>query len=280
MIDNLTIIKDGEVILNNTSYELVTNTFDFKKNSNTLTRHYEDEYLVTYKYYSPFDWTIVISEDKKQLMAFFYESYKYNILTGIIFLTFSLQMTILIALNITKPIQKLVNFCALVASGEHGERILFKRKDEIGQLGLAFNQMLDKLDSSMNELISVKNYNQDILNNIEKGIVTFDASKTIISKNPFANQIIDELSGYSYQGQVLLTVINEIVSLSQINKTSNNSIFEFISDDDGEVKYIDFYTSIMRGETDDVHGYICSFNDITKRKKLKVVFKNLIVYPL
>lgn len=269
IVSDIIVLKNEKIILNNTSPLLSLRDLNIGNSSTNTIQHVKGDYLISYKDYQPFAWTLIILEEKKELLAFFYNSYKYNFLTGIIFLTISLQLTILIASNITKPIQKLVRFCTLIAEGEYGERIIFRRQDEIGQLGLAFNRMLDQLNASMNELISVKNFNQDILNNIEKGIITFDSDEVIISDNPFANQIINEFEGYTHEEKVLLHIAEQMVSMTQNEKTSINMVFEFIRCSDGDTKILDFYTSIMWGENSEIRGYICSFNDITERRKIE-----------
>ncbi len=268
-VGDLIILKNENVLLNSSEYSVADKKWDLQDESTADIHYVDDQYIMTSRYYEPLEWTLLLLEDKKQLLSFFYESYKYNFLTGIIFLTLSLQMTILIAGNITKPVQKLVKFCELVGKGEYEKKIVFKRKDEIGQLGLAFNQMIDQLNASINELISVKNYNQDILINIEKGIVIFDFNGDILSKNPFANQIIEEFDGYLYESQDLISIIEQIVFLTHVEQTSKNKLFEFVRSSDGDIKVLDFYLSIMWGQKGNVRGYICSFNDITERRKLE-----------
>ncbi len=268
-VGDLIILKNGNVLLNSSEYSVADKKWDLQDESTAEIHYVDDQYIMTSRYYEQFEWTLLLLEDKKQLLSFFYESYKYNFLTGIIFLTLSLQMTILIAGNITKPIQKLVKFCELIGKGEYEKKIVFKRKDEIGQLGLAFNQMIDQLNASINELISVKNYNQDILINIEKGIVIFDFNGDILSKNPFANQIIEEFDGYLYESQDLISIIEQIVFLTHVEQISKNKLFEFVRSSDGDIKVLDFYLSIMWGQKGNVRGYICSFNDITERRKLE-----------
>ncbi len=268
-IGGLIILKNNDILLNSTDYSLDVKAWDLNDDSNSEIHYVGDDYLITGSYYKPFGWTLILLEDKRDLFYFFYDSYKYNFLTGIIFLTLSLQMTILIAGNITKPIKKLVKFCALIGKGEYGNKIVLNRGDEIGQLGLAFNQMLEQLDTSMNELISVKNYNQDILNNIEKGIVTFDFNGKILSKNPFADQLIEGFDAYTYEGQDLLSIVEKIVFLTHSEEKSNNKLFEFVRSVDGDKKVLDFYMSIMWEKSGNIRGYICSFNDITERRKLE-----------
>lgn len=267
-IKRLVIVKDQEVLLNQTSLAVDLHKIHGDKTSAQIDHLMADDYLISYQYYQPFNWTLVLVEDRKQLLAFFYEAYKYNVLTGIIFLTISLQVTIMLASNMTKPVQKLVAFCALVSDGEYEKRIAFNRKDEIGKLGLAFNQMLDQLNTSMSELIRVKNYNQDILNSIEKGIITFDAQEKKISENPFAHRVIHESETYFCEGKTIMETVEAMVFLTHVTKESQYQQFQFVRDD-GDWKYMDLYTSIMRGNENQVNGYICSFHDITERKKME-----------
>jgi len=262
------ILKDSEVILNTTQLPINTKTLTWKEEYNEVRHLNEENFLITYKYYKPFSWTLVIIEDKEQLLSFFYESYKYTILTGIIFITLSMQLTILIAANITKPIHKLVRFCAVVSSGNYGERIALKRQDEIGQLGLAFNHMLDELDRSMHELLEMKNYNQDILNNLEKGIITYSFDEGLRSSNPCAQTLIDGLDGYHFNEKNVEELIEQMISETKRTSMSQYELYRLV-DSNGRDKIIDCSTSIMWGEDESVRGYICSFNDVTERKKLE-----------
>ncbi len=45
----------------------------------------------------------------------------------------------------------------------------------------------------------MKNYNQDILNNLEKGIITYSFDEGIRSSNPCAQVLISECEGFYYR---------------------------------------------------------------------------------
>lgn len=262
------LVKDHAVLMNTTSYSGAIEALPWENLASDSGRLDQAGYLIRYEEYEPFNWTLVIMANKEELLSYFYESYKYTILTGIIFLTLALQLTILIASNITRPIQKLVRFCAVISKGDYKERIKLKRQDEIGKLGSAFNQMLDQLDTSMNELIHMKNFNQDILNNIEKGIITYTAKEEKISANPFAMQLLDDFEGYALEGKQTSEVLDDMISVTRQTETSQYAMYAFV-DGHGRHRYLDCYTSIMWGEEVSIRGYICSFNDITERKKLE-----------
>jgi len=268
-LTNFIIVKDDDVIFNNTSFDIDLNEVNAEKENGKIKHFIGENYLLSFMEYDFFNWTVLILEDKNELLTLFYESYKYNILASIIFLTFSLQITIFISANITKPIKKLVGFCEVISDGQYSEKIDLKRNDEIGQLGIAFNQMVGKLDMSINELVNIKNYNEDILKYIDKGIITFNSNKSIISKNPFAIQTIIEAKNYLNNGMSFMDIVNKSIELTYNEKRSNDNLFEFTKVVDGDIKYYDFYTSIMWGENRKINGYICSFNNVTERKKLE-----------
>ncbi|GAU78303.1 PAS domain-containing sensor histidine kinase [Fusibacter sp. 3D3] len=225
-------------------------------------------YLLTSKRLKSTGWTLVVLVDKRELMSYFYESYKYNILIGIIFLTLALQFTILVSANITKPLKVLSKFCDQISGGDYNKRIELNRKDEIGKLGEALNQMLEQLEASMTELIYVKNYNQDILNNIENGIITYDAHEAQISQNPFATMILEQLKPYTFEGDSFEKCLKTIIQRTKEQNLSQYQLYRF-THAEGDVKFIDVNTSVIRSNEESIGGYICSFKDISEQKKVE-----------
>lgn len=256
---------NGKELLNGAGYELIIDSLEEMGTVEGIAHLQNSDYLFSYYYYAPLGWSMTVLSDKTALLSFFYESYKYNILTGIIFLTLSLQITVFVAANITKPIKRLVKFCLSIGEG-HKDRIYLNRQDEIGQLNEAFNEMLDQLDDSMEELVTVKNYNQNVLNSIEKGIMTYDAKGAVISYNPFATKILEACQGFESEG---ITLEDLLRNQMEVVKDKGEGTYQQVllsHDESGEYRYLDCYISTMKNQSDIIQGYICSFNDITERK--------------
>lgn len=256
---------NGKELLNGAGYELSIDSLEEMGTVEGIAHLQNSDYLFSYYYYAPLGWSMTVLSDKTALLSFFYESYKYNILTGIIFLTLSLQITVFVAANITKPIKRLVKFCLSIGEG-HKDRIYLNRQDEIGQLNEAFNEMLDQLDDSMEELVTVKNYNQNVLNSIEKGIMTYDAKGAVISYNPFATKILEACQGFKSEG---ITLEDLLRNQMEVVKDKGEGTYRQVllsHDERGEYRYLDCYISTMKNQSDIIQGYICSFNDITERK--------------
>jgi len=86
-VGDLIILKNENVLLNSSEYSVADKKWDLQDESTADIHYVDDQYIMTSRYYEPLEWTLLLLEDKKQLLSFFYESYKYNFLTGIIFLT-------------------------------------------------------------------------------------------------------------------------------------------------------------------------------------------------
>ncbi len=275
MDEDIAIIDNDAVIINHsglTAQEILGHAVQ----SEALFAHIDTgNYLMSCYEYEPLGWTFVITAQKEKLLASFYESYKYNLLTGIIFLTLSLQITVFIASNITNPVKRLVRFCTLPARRDDEKRICLNRQDEIGQLGQAFNHMLDELDASVIELTEMKNYNDNILNSIEKGIITFDDKMQIISENPYAHSIDEKYQAYFCEGESLKDALRARSKRYLTGQQDSDEILEFKGADLTDTKYLDLTISIMQNDQLEKKGYICSFSDVTQRTKMEQHFQRL-----
>lgn len=275
MDENIAIIENDAVVVNHSALsdrEILAYSL---KSQEPFVHIDTGTHLVSRYEYAVLDWTFVITAEKAELLSSFYESYKYNLLTGIIFLTLSLQITVFIASNITNPVKRLVRFCTLPARREDEKRIRLNRHDEIGQLGQAFNHMLDELDASLIELTEMKNYNDNILNSIEKGIITFDDKMHIISENPYAQSIEDKYQAYFCEGASLKDVLRARAKQYLVDQQGSDEIIEFKRSDLTDTQYLDLTISIMQNDQFGKKGYICSFSDVTQRTRMEQHFQRL-----
>ena len=142
-----------------------------------------DNTVFTYTYFSPWDWTIGYGLTKNIFSEELVAIQKYNLLIVIVSLIISMQATILIAYNLSKPIRSLADTCNRIAQGNFEEKIFIRRTDEIGVLANAFNNMMSKLHKNTSKLIEIKQFNEDILRNVSTGIVTIDREGNMISSN-------------------------------------------------------------------------------------------------
>jgi two-component system, OmpR family, phosphate regulon sensor histidine kinase PhoR len=93
--------------------------------------------------------------------------------------------------HFVKPINTLTNMAAAMSQGHYEKKVLVTSKDEIGQLGNAFNMLSDKLQSTISDLADRQNKLISILTSMDDGVIVLDDSEKIILINPAAKKLFD-----------------------------------------------------------------------------------------
>lgn len=228
-----------------------------------------DDLSFIYRSFNKWQWTIGYGLNKEILTDELIEIQKYTILVAIIFLIFSMQATILISHNISKPMKILADMCNKIGKGNLNEQIKINREDEIGILAEAFNNMLGKLEKNTRKLLDMKKYKEDILRNISIGIITTDRKGKILSINQTGEKILESSTSSCEEKERIHSVLMKQLKESLKNEESKNDIIVFNRASDGNKKYLDVTTSLLRTENEKVNGSICSFRDITRRKRIE-----------
>ena len=213
--------------------------------------------------FSPWNWTIVMSVNKSFFPEELIAIQKYALLLTIIFLVLSMQSIIFIAHHISKPIKYFAEVCKKIELGNMKEKVNINRGDEIGILANSFNHMIDQLGTSTEKLIEMTKFNEDILENIDIGIMTTDNSGSLLTMNKSGKEIIERYEDVPIMQELEKQTIQTIKDKNNINQViSINSL-------NGKAIYIDVGTSLLIKEDRSYYGAICSFNDITERKILE-----------
>lgn len=153
---------------------------------------------------------IVIARNKKVIFAS--ANKLAGILTGLIIgaILVSILVSYLLASSFTKPILKLKDISQKVSKGDLRETVEIKSKDEIGQLGQAFNKMIENLRKLNNE-------SKDVAISLEdaSGVLTEMVGQTTISIEQVALTIEEIAKGASNQAGETQSGVNKAEILSQ-----------------------------------------------------------------
>ena len=114
---------------------------------------------------------------------------KYYILIIFLSLLLSFLLSVKLSRIFTKPIDDLEFITSRIAEGELHRRVKNLSKDEIGHLGLTFNNMADKLELTLNEVTDRQNKMEAILKSVDSGIIAVDKDMRVILINPYAKKI-------------------------------------------------------------------------------------------
>ncbi|QEK13463.1 HAMP domain-containing protein [Crassaminicella thermophila] len=224
------------------------------------------QYLLQYGVYHQWNWKIGFLIDKEAIPYKNHEINKVILLLIPLFIFFSLEAIILITDNISKPIGILLEAYNDMISGNFKKKINIKRKDELGLLGHAFNEMRNEIASKTNKFIEMKNFNEDILRSISTGIITTNINGKVIKYNQAAVNIIEKTT--QNNPIIIKVLLSQIMNTLKTQK-SINQVKSFKSKEEGRNIYLDITTSLMKNTNQENIGVICSFNDISSRKRIE-----------
>ncbi|SKA83544.1 PAS/PAC sensor signal transduction histidine kinase [Caloramator quimbayensis] len=115
----------------------------------------------------------------------------------------------------TRPIIQMTKIATGIALGQYEKRINLSSKDEIGELGHAFNLMADRLQETINDLSDKKNKLESILTSMEDGVIVVDNNEKILLMNPAAKKffsISEEVEGKHFIEVIRNTEIENIIN--------------------------------------------------------------------
>ncbi|WP_432663619.1 ATP-binding protein [Wukongibacter baidiensis] len=268
--NGLVVFENNKLILNNLNRDSSFVERILSEAIRTKTNAYSDEDLLfVYRSFDKWKWTIGYGLNKDIFTDELIEIQKYTLLLAIIFLVFSMQATILISHNISKPMKILADMCYKIGKGNLNEKININREDEIGILAEAFNNMVRKLNKNTRKLLDMKKYNEDILRNISIGIITTDKKGKVLSINQAGENILEYSTNSSEEKEKVHNTLMKQLNETILKEESKEAVIVFNRAVDGNKQYLDITTSLLRTDNKETNGAICSFSDITKRKRIE-----------
>jgi two-component system, OmpR family, phosphate regulon sensor histidine kinase PhoR len=107
-----------------------------------------------------------------------------------------------LAFSITRPIEMITRVAKQITDMNYRARVQITKKDEIGQLGQALNQMADSLQLQMNRILEDEGRLKSVLENMTSGVLMIDREGKIVLLNRSAEEVLgfsaQELLGKKY----------------------------------------------------------------------------------
>ena len=191
---------------------------------------------------------------------------KYYMMVVIVVCIMALFFSSRISYIIVKPIKDLEYTTSRIAKGELQKRVDVYSNDEIGQLGLTFNNMADKLQLTLKDVMDKQNKLEAILKSMDSGIIAIDKNNKIIIMNPYAKDL------FGIKKDVIGLNLIDCIRDFEIEK-----IFKKTYEDYNEVKILWPKERELRIKTADIInenkkiGKVAAVQDITDIKKLENV---------
>ena len=221
------------------------------------------------------DWSVVLTVQKAELMADILKLKNRMITFFLVFLLLILVVSTLFVKSITHPIGFLIAGARAIGNGDLFHVIEIESGDELQGVAKEFNQMAAKLRCSMNEIMELTTFKDDILRSVTSGIITTDKEGRIISINESAKTLlgIDSTLLNRECLQDAPEQVKEVVdllrkTLSNKKQLQNQEVM-FLGDSIGGQQSLDVNTSLFRSSNGDIIGAIADIRDVTRRKRIE-----------
>ena len=234
------------------------------------------------------DLVLVMEIASDEVLAPLQEIRNRLLIAGILVFLFSVSGIVIISRFLLKGLLKITKVAGEVTKGDMDIRAEVKGKDEIGQLGKAFNQMLGSIQKSQADLFAAeislreeKDRLNAIISSMAEGMAVVDNDCKIVLLNKTAEKLLeisyDKVRGKSYYDAWKILKGNEIISNEERPVTETLRTGKIVARELGDNIYyqtgsgkkipVTIATAPLKyGET--IIGAVVVFRDVTDEKRL------------
>jgi len=138
---------------------------------------------------------IYIKDTQQQMRRVTWEIFSIIITALLLGLIIAVVLSFFLAKAITSPIQRITRVASDLAEGDFKEKIKVASSDEIGTLAETFNDMAEKLESTLDEVSSEREKLEIIFLYLKDGVLLFSSDGVLIIMNPEAGEILKDFGG-------------------------------------------------------------------------------------
>ncbi|SFG11987.1 PAS domain S-box-containing protein [Desulfotomaculum arcticum] len=193
-----------------------------------------------------------------------FEIQKYTILVALVGVILAVELTILIAHSLSRPIRTLANVCRDIGKGNLKPDLEIRRTDEVGILADSIRDMSQSLFEKNQQLLKIQRLNKEILKNTTTGILTTDHDGNIVTLN---NTAVDILGTEDGSGSPILEEVLKLATMT-IELRKPLHVINQIRDNQGSRRYIEVNTALFDDEMDQ-KGVVVSFQDVTQKRRIE-----------
>lgn len=185
--------------------------------------------------------------------------------------------SLLFARSLTRPIRQLTSGARAIGQGNLDQAIQVSSSDELRELAREFNSMAARLRKSMQEIVELKNFSDDILRSVSSGIITVDQKGGLTSINKSAKAILSLAGSKGEAGREgreaaenpgLERILALLKNTLERNEKIENRVSEYASSS-REPMFVEINTSLLNDSTGRVTGAIADIRNVTLRKQME-----------
>lgn len=183
-------------------------------------------------------------------------------------------VSLLFVKSLTHPISQLITGARAIGEGDLDQVIQVESSDELQDLAREFNNMAARLKTSMQEIVDLKTFNDDIFRSVSSGIVTVNQRGELTSVNKSAKAVLSfHSSGREEESLENLTSgMKRVLSLLILTLGKKEKIEHHVMDylnHQAEPVFIEINTSLLNDSGGNIIGAIADIRDITLKKRME-----------
>jgi len=179
---------------------------------------------------------------------------------------------------VTYPILKIVKTAQRISDGELDSSFPVRRKDEVGTLALILNQLTERLKAQIRQISSERSKLQDILMNLDMGIIVISKNKQILNANPEISRIL-EIENEEIIDQKISEILDSEILKKAIENTlknGNKESGEFICPRNDRKIFLGYVLTPFYIAEQNSTGVLIQIQNITELKTLEAIRKDFV----
>jgi two-component system phosphate regulon sensor histidine kinase PhoR len=179
---------------------------------------------------------------------------------------------------VTYPILRIVKTAQKISQGDLESSFPVRRKDEVGTLAMILNQLTDRLKSQIRQISSERSKLQDILMNLDIGILVINQKKQILNANPEISRIL-ELEDEQINNKNISNILDSEILLKAIDNTlnkGNKEVGEFTIPRNGRKIFLSYVLNPFHISEENTNGVLMQIHNITELKTLEAIRKDFV----
>jgi len=179
---------------------------------------------------------------------------------------------------VTFPILRLLRIAQKISDGDLNRNFPVHRKDEVGALSKILNQLTERLKDQIKQISNERSKLQNILMNLEIGIIVVDQQKNIIQANPEICKILD-IEEQGIENRNITEILGADEFLNSISKTLHDGTREtgeFVCYRTNRKSFLNYLITPFVLLKKDKMAALIQIQDVTELRTLEAIRRNFV----
>ena len=218
------------------------------------------------------NWSVGITLQRSEFMADIIKLRQSMMTFSALIIGLIIFVSLLFVKSLTQPISQLITGARAIGAGDLDQAIQVTSSDELQGLAKEFNNMAARLKTSMQEIVELKTFSDDIFRSVSSGIITVNRKGELTSINKSAEEILSFFRLPTQPHETIPPSVRKALSLLMLTlgkkEKIDHQVMEYLNPQNEPV-FIEINTSLLNDSGGGIIGAIADIRDITLKKRME-----------